>query len=424
MVATGVGQQLGEAQQQGHAVGQAGQCIGLRDVAHAVLGLLALGDVGQDPHVVGRHAALRVIDPVDPGAGREVVAVLLGDGQFAVPGAAQCQLIGHLLGRLALFKLDQGEDGLPGQFARVVAGHLGGGRVDRQNAVCLVGEDDAGRRMAVDLLGQLLALGAVATFSHVGVDRHETTIGEWHATDFERLAVRPGAFEIVARRRGDALHQCAGDLLRVARSVLAAFGIEAEHAFDRGAGLYQFVREVEQTPEFAIAQLKRPVPVEQADGAGNALQDGLQLVVLLAQPRFDCLALGDVGIGGDEADDMVANMQRLALDQVRGPVRSGALEAVRLELAGQAGDALDMRFDVARAIFAAGGGDADQVRERHAFIDGRVRQAKNVDEALVPDAQTQAFVKHADTLRHARDDRLQISQLALNIAGRWRRGIR
>ena len=85
--------------------------------------------------------------------------------------------------------------------------------------------------------------------------------------------------------------------------------------------------------------------------------------MLLAQPRFDCLALGDVGIGGDEADDMVANMQRLALDQVRGPVRSGALEAMRLELAGQAGDALDMRFDVARAIFAVGGGDADQLAE-------------------------------------------------------------
>jgi hypothetical protein len=54
------------------------------------------------------------------------------------------------------------------------------------------------------------------------------------------------------------------------------------------------------------------------------------------------------------------------------------------------------------------------------FMDGLGRQAQDIDESLIPDAQAQFLVKDADALRHARDDGLQVGQLAADIDG-WRR---
>jgi hypothetical protein len=60
----------------------------LGDVAHALLGLAALGDVGKDPDVVGWGAGVRIVDARRPDADRNVVAALAGDLQLAVPAAA------------------------------------------------------------------------------------------------------------------------------------------------------------------------------------------------------------------------------------------------------------------------------------------------------------------------------------------------
>jgi len=85
LVAACLGQQLGKAHEQGEAVGQAGQCIVLGDVAHALFGFAALGDVGQNPDVMRRLPALRVIYPADPDAGRKQIAGFRGELQLAVP---------------------------------------------------------------------------------------------------------------------------------------------------------------------------------------------------------------------------------------------------------------------------------------------------------------------------------------------------
>ena len=60
-MATCLGQQLGQAHEQGKAVRQAGQRIVLGDMAHALFGLFALGDVGQNPDVIRWHSALRIV---------------------------------------------------------------------------------------------------------------------------------------------------------------------------------------------------------------------------------------------------------------------------------------------------------------------------------------------------------------------------
>jgi hypothetical protein len=86
-VAAGFRQQLGESHVQRHAIRQTGQRIMLGDVPHAFLGLLAFGDVGEDPDVMRGLAAFGVIYAVDPDTDRKTLAVFSGGFEFVVPGA-------------------------------------------------------------------------------------------------------------------------------------------------------------------------------------------------------------------------------------------------------------------------------------------------------------------------------------------------
>jgi hypothetical protein len=54
-------------------------------------------------------------------------------------------------------EIEQTKDSLSVQFESFVAGHVGGGRIDRQDAMCFVSEYDAGRGMAINLAPVVLA---------------------------------------------------------------------------------------------------------------------------------------------------------------------------------------------------------------------------------------------------------------------------
>jgi hypothetical protein len=191
---------------------------------------------------------------------------------------------------LGFVQIDQSENGLSEQFERLVTGHFGGCRIDRQNAMRFIGENDAGRCVAIDFLRQLFAL-------------------------------RTGS------------------------------------------------------------------------------------------------ALGDVSVAGGKAGKQSVNEKRLVLHKVCVTVRASVLKALRLEFFCLSRELGDMALNIARSVLAAAGRNPDQRRKMRTFQNRLNGQAENIEETLVPDAQTQVFVKDADALRHACDNRPQVSQLTANFDG-------
>ncbi|EKE17204.1 MAG: hypothetical protein ACD_10C00570G0002 [uncultured bacterium] len=99
----------------------------------------------------------------------------------------------------------------------------------------------------------------------------------------------------------------------------------------------------------------------------------------------------------------------------------GALKAMGFEFKSQTGDAGDMGFNVAGAIFAARSGNADQVGKVNAIVNAGLGQVQHLEKAFVPDAQTQTFIKNTNPLRHAGHDGLQVSVFAFGFSSvRWR----
>jgi hypothetical protein len=87
------------------------------------------------------------------------------------------------------------------------------------------------------------------------------------------------------------------------------------------------------------------IPVEQADGTRDALDHGLQQIVLGAQSIFGFLLLGNVRVSGDEAGQLPVNKQGFALNKVGTAAGLGALDVMRLEFKRQCRDTGDVVFD-------------------------------------------------------------------------------
>ncbi len=172
----------------------------LGNMAHAFLGLLALGDIGQNPDVVGWLVAVRVVNSANADAGWQVFTIFSGDSQLTMPGAAGREFFLKSVGALPMRQVDQSKHRVTEQLERLVARHQRGGWVDRKNAVRFVGQDNAGWRVIEDLLRQLFAFGAHPAFSDIGIDRYEATVGQWYAANIERFAVGPGSLDMVRFR--------------------------------------------------------------------------------------------------------------------------------------------------------------------------------------------------------------------------------
>jgi hypothetical protein len=59
-------------------------------------------------------------------------------------------------------------------------------------------------------------------------------------------------------------------------------------------------REIEQFDELLVEGRETQIGIAQRDAAGEIIDDGFHHVTLAGQQFFAVLALGDVGIGGDE----------------------------------------------------------------------------------------------------------------------------
>ncbi len=150
------------------AVGQAGELVVVREVAQALLGIAACGEVGEKADDVA-GVAPGITHHVELQPLRVELAVLAGVHQFALPAAALLQLLAD---QVVLAAALAGAVDLHHRVAKhlvaAVAGNVAEGLVDRQQAVLRVEDNDAlaGRledhgREALLLLG-LLALGDVA----------------------------------------------------------------------------------------------------------------------------------------------------------------------------------------------------------------------------------------------------------------------
>ena len=388
----------------------------LGDMPHALFGLLALGDVGQNPDVVGRQAAVRVIHPADTNAGRKIDAALLRDFELSVPGTSLCNLVLETLRGFIPVKIDHAKNRVPEQFEGFVTGHQRGGRIDRENAVRFIGKDDAGRVMGEYFFGELFAFSAGPALRNVGVDGDKAAVAQRNAANVECLAVRAGSFELMGLRYFCPAQQRPDNRFRIARTVFAALSIEAEQRLERNLFLLQQAgRQFEQAGKFVVVQRQCLFLAEQADGTWNAVDHGFQQVMLDAQLFLCLLALRNVGVGCDEPGQLLIDEQRFALDQMGAPAGAGAFEAMRFKLQRQGGDALNVCFDVARAVFAACRRNADQVGKRDTVVHRFGRQVQDVEKPLIPDAQAQSFIENTDPLRHVRHDRLEVGVLALGF---------
>ena len=117
-----------------------------------------------------------------------------------------------------------------------------------------VGENDAGRCVAVNFLRQLFALRTGAAFGNVGIDRDKPAVGQRGAADFKRLSVRASPFKMVGFKLSGPLKQGLCDWLRVARAIFAALCIESEYCFQVDARRDEFGGQVEQAQKLGIAQ--------------------------------------------------------------------------------------------------------------------------------------------------------------------------
>ena len=127
----------------------------------------------------------------------------------------------------------------------------------------------------------LLALG------DVGVGGDETAMRQRCAAHFEGDAVRPHPLENVRLRVAGLLHHRGRDLRRVARAILAALGVVADHRFQRRAvARQQALGKFEHTIGLGIVGHQHQRRVGQRQAAGQVVDDGLQRVMLALQLEF------------------------------------------------------------------------------------------------------------------------------------------
>jgi hypothetical protein len=401
---------------EGEAVGQAGQRVVVRQVVDARLGLLVLGDVGEDGDVVGdavRLLAVPVGDGVDGHPLRVDLAVLAAIPDFAGPAAGIAQGFPHLPVEVG-FVAAGGEQArvFAEDVHRIVAGDLGEGAIDRDHPVVRIADHDRRRAVLEHLLREQQFFLRLAPFADVGINGDKTAAGQRYAAHFEGGAVGEQAFvEVRARRAGTG--QAFGDqhFRRFVGAVVATRCVETDHRIERGQAVgKEAVRVVEQAAELGVAGNHLQLLVVQHDAAGETVEQVLQDVVLALQIFFGQFAVGDVGVGGDEAEYAAVVEQRLALYQMGAPATI-EFEAVGVEFERPFLARAHHLVDVARPVFATLGEEVGELLEGRILIDVFTREVENVEEAVVPYLQTQLVVDHADALRHVLQHRLQLLRL-------------
>ena len=171
-VAGGAGEGLFETIVEQGAVGQAGQGVVLGQEGDARLGGLALGDVGENRHVVSDALGLVAHDADRQGRGVER-AVLAPVVDFALPEAVGVDVPPHGFVEVMLMDagLEQAGGGSDG-FLGGVTGDFGEGPVDRQDALSCVGDDDCLDAVAEHGPGQPQLFFAVPPGGDVGEGGH------------------------------------------------------------------------------------------------------------------------------------------------------------------------------------------------------------------------------------------------------------
>ena len=142
-----------------------------------------------------------------------------------------------------------------------------------------------------------------------------------------------------------------------------------------------------------------------------------ELVVGAPQRQLGGLLFGDVGVGGNEARQVVLEAHRHALDEVGAAVGPRALETMRLEPARQLQALRDLLLRVARTVVAALGHQRQQVLEAGTAEQRLRRKLQHRGKGLVPQLQAQVLVEQRDALRQVVDDlchqRIVAGQLGL-----------
>ncbi|MCY1297504.1 hypothetical protein D9M70_469470 [compost metagenome] len=140
-------------------------------------------------------------------------------------------------------------------------------------------------------------------------------------------------------------------------------------------------------------------PVHAGELAGAFLDAQFQRLVRLLQRHVGGNALGDVGIGGDDA--LVGHGIGSHFDD--------ALAIAKFEQEGlvQRQEVGDQSLFLILADIAALGEDRNDIRERKTHLAGRLRQIEKLAEAPVPDDQVVGVVEDGDALVHLRERGLQ-----------------
>ena len=162
-----------------------------------------------------------------------------------------------------------------------------------------------------------IALGVslgLAARGDVGVGGDEATAGHRRAAHFQRRAVGAHALKTL-RHRGalQAGHHLAHGAVGIARAVFAAFGVEAHDVFEAQARpLHQRGGQVQQPVQLGVGQHAVHVAVEHTQAAGQAVDDGVEQFVLVAQPFFQRPPCGDFLEGAHQPHRLASNQLPLA----------------------------------------------------------------------------------------------------------------
>jgi hypothetical protein len=176
-LAGGVGEGLLQAVVEKRPVGQAGQRVVMGQEGDARLGGLAFGDIGKNRHVMGQASALVAHGADRQGRGVEG-AVFPPVAHFALPEAEDLDVPPHGLVEILVVGAGAEQAGrLSDGLCFGVAGDLGEGPVDRQDAFVGVSDDDGFDAVAENGPCQLQLLFVAAPDGDVGNRRDHAANG-------------------------------------------------------------------------------------------------------------------------------------------------------------------------------------------------------------------------------------------------------
>ena len=291
----------------------------LGQVGDAGLRGLAFGDVGKNRHVVG-DAAVAVAHRADRQGGRVEAAVLAAVLDLALPDAEDAQVAPHGFVELAAVgaRAEQARRLADDVLGRI-AGDLGEGLVDRQDALFGVGDDDRLDAVAEHREGEPPLLFVLPPEGDVGE-------GADHPAELAALVVEEGlgvdpqpapaavrALDAEGAGFGFAAGQRAQGRKVTGREDVAVF-IEIAQAAVLGLPVGHLLgAEAEQLGGGGVVALHPARGVAQDHAFAHRRQQGAHVLLAVAQLGLGVAAVGDVEAGADVAGELaVAGVDRAA----------------------------------------------------------------------------------------------------------------